>query len=146
MNEAIFIDTSFFIALCNEEDKNFKNANLTNKRLLQEFKKGKISIYYSDYIFDELITTLKAKGVEYSKIKKFGGSIKKSKLLNMIFITQKIFDQTWKLILKYQDKEWSFTDASTFKIMENFDIKYYLSYDIHFSQFPKILSWKAEPK
>ena len=73
-------------------------------------------------------------------------SIKKSKVLNMIFVTQKIFDQTWKLIQKYQDKEWSFTDASTFKIMKNFDIKYYLSYDVHFSQFPKIISWKAEPK
>ncbi len=144
MNEAIFIDTSFLIALCNEEDKNFKNANRTNKLLLQELKREKISIYYSDYIFDELITTLKAKRVEHSKIKNFGNSIRKSKVLNMIFVTQKIFDQTWKLIIKYQDKELSFTDASTFKIMENFDIKYCLSYDVHFSQFPNIISWNRE--
>ena len=142
MNEAIFIDTSFFVALCNEDDKNFKDANITNKLLLKELKKGKISIYYSDYVFDELITTLKAKGVEFSKIKDYGNSIKKSKVINIIFVSQKIFEQTWKLILKYQDKKWSFTDASIFKIMENFDIKYYLSYDEHFSQFPKIIPWK----
>ncbi|MHA1522595.1 MAG: type II toxin-antitoxin system VapC family toxin, partial [Promethearchaeota archaeon] len=133
MIDSIFIDTSFLIALCNEEDRNYKDAKQTNRKLLQELKKKKIAIFYSDYIFDELITTLKSRRVKFSSIKEFGNSILKSNVFNQIFISQKIFNLSWKLFLKYQDKEWSFTDVTSFKLIETFKIKYYLSYDKHFS-------------
>ncbi len=57
MVDSIFIDTSFLIALCNEEDKNYKDANLTKIKLLHELKNKGVDLYYSDYIFDELIAT-----------------------------------------------------------------------------------------
>ena len=144
MSDSIFIDTSFLIALCNEEDRNYKDANQTQKNLIHELKQNKIALFYSDYIFDELITTLKSRRVDSSKIKEFGNNILKSSVFNLIFISQKIFHQSWKLFLRYQDKDWSFTDVTSLKLIETYNIKYYLSYDKHFSQFPLVVPWKIK--
>ena len=141
MSESIFVDTSFLIALYNEEDTNYVSANQTKEKLLLALKHNEIALYYSDYIFDELITTLKSRGVEFSKMKQFGSGLLKSSIFNIIFVSQKIFNQSWKVILKYQDKGWSFTDATSFKLMETFNIKFYLAFDGHFSQFPNIAPW-----
>ena len=141
MSESIFVDTSFLIALCNEEDKNYSAANQTKEKLLLALKQNEIDLFYSDYIFDELITTLKSRGVEFSKMKQFGSSLLKSTIFNLVFISQKLFNRSWKLLLKYQDKGWSFTDATSFKIMETFNIQFYLAFDEHFSQFPNIVPW-----
>ena len=67
MTESIFIDTSFLIALYNEEDTNYVSANQTKEKLLLALKQNKIALYYSDYIFDELITTLKSRGIGFCK-------------------------------------------------------------------------------
>ncbi len=54
----IFVDTSAFLALVNEKDKNHTDA----KRFLENIKNGKIKIkkiITSDYIIDETLTRIR---------------------------------------------------------------------------------------
>lgn len=139
MGGAIFIDTGFIIAFFNEDDKNHLHAQNTIKMTLT--KDSLIKFYFSDYIFDELITLLKIRKVSNESIQEIGDKILNSKIWKLIKITERDFEQAWKMIKKYQDKEWSFTDTSSFILIENYKIPFYLSYDKHFSEYPNIKKW-----
>ena len=96
---------------------------------------------YSDYIFDELITLMKKRKISISIIQKNGDKILKSKLWIKIPISETYFQKSWRMIKKYKDKSWSFTDVSSFVLMKELNIKYFLSYDDHFFQNPEISPW-----
>ena len=135
----IFLDTSFIIAFFNKKDKNFTKAREIIRNTME---KSKNTLYvYSDYIFDELITLLKTKHIDHIKIQQIGDQLLNSTIWKIIIVNEDIFHQTWKMMTKYQDKEWSFTDTSSFALMEKFNINHYLSYDRHFAQYPKIQRW-----
>jgi uncharacterized protein len=143
MKEPIFVDTSFLIALFSKKDENHTKALKTRGKIQKN--PNSIALYYSDYIFDELITFLKKRkelyAISHAEIIDIGEKIKKSKILNYIHITEKIYEKTWEYIQTYQDKDWSFTDMSSFVLMDTFEIKYYLAYDKHFAQYPNKVSW-----
>ena len=136
----VFLDTSFIIAFYNKKDKNYKEARKIIKKSME--KNNQTIFIYSDYIFDELITLLKAKHIDTNKIHQIGNLLLESKVLKIYFMDDDSFRQTWNLLKDYQDKEWSFTDASSFTLMENLNITYYLSFDRHFAQYPKIQKWQ----
>jgi predicted nucleic acid-binding protein len=112
MKELIFVDTSFLIALFSKKDVNHKES-LSMRNKIQKAHQS-IILYYSDYIFDELITFLKKRkehyAITHAEIINIGDKIKQSKILNCIHITEKLYEKTWDYIKKYQDKDWSFTD------------------------------------
>ncbi len=138
-NTLIFLDTSFLIAFFNKKDKNFDYAREIIKVSLE--KDNTIKFIVSDYVFDELITLLKSKKIPVSTIGKIGNTILSSRIFKMIIIKEDIFKSTWSVCKKYTDKSWSFTDISCFCLMDEYGINYYLSFDKHFSQYPKIQKW-----
>ncbi len=139
MNNEIFLDTGFIISLFNKKDKNHKNAK---KIMMKTFEKDNNTVFiYSDYIFDELITFMKRRKIAPSIIQKNGDKILKSKLWTKVHISETLFQKSWKMIKKFTDKSWSFTDVSSFVIMKELNIKYFLSYDDHFLQYPEITPW-----
>jgi uncharacterized protein len=135
----IFLDTSFIIAFYNKKDKNHAGARGILKRTLEKNQNTKF--VFSDYIFDELITLLKSKKVPNQMISQIGDQILNSNIWKIVYVEELIFNHTWKMIKDYDDKDWSFTDTSSFALMNNMNILHYLSYDDHFEQFPDIQNW-----
>ena len=130
MGIEIFLDTGFIISLLNKKDKNHKNAK---EIMMKTFEKDSNAVFiYSDYIFDELITFMKRRKISPSIIQKNGDKILKSKLWTKITISESLFQKSWKMIKKFTDKSWSFTDVSSFVIMKELNIKYFLSDDERF--------------
>jgi uncharacterized protein len=140
----IFIDTSFIIAYFNKRDKYHKQARNIIQKSLE--KSPNLLFTLSDYVFDELMTLLKIKNINSTIISKIGEQIIKSSLWRIIQLDEEVFNRTWQMFNKYHDKEWSFTDTSSFALMETLNITYYLSYDHHFAQFPKIQQWEYVKK
>jgi len=139
MNIEIFLDTGFIISLFNKKDKNHKNAK---EIMMKTFEKDNNTVFiYSDYIFDELITFMKRRKISPSIIQKNGEKILKSKLWTKVSISESFFQKSWKMTKKYKDKSWSFTDVSSFVLMKELNIKYFLSYDNHFYQNIEISPW-----
>ncbi|QEE16142.2 type II toxin-antitoxin system VapC family toxin [Promethearchaeum syntrophicum] len=135
----IFLDTSFIISLFNKTDKNHNKAK---EMILKTFENNANTVFvYSDYIFDELITFMKKKKISSSIIQKNGDKILKSKLWMKIPISETVFQKSWNMIKKFKDKSWSFTDVSSFVLMKQLNILYFLSYDTHFLQNPEISPW-----
>jgi uncharacterized protein len=139
MGGVIFLDTSFIVAFFNEDDTLHQDAQTLIKNTLT--RDPLIRFYLTDYIFDELITLLKIRNVPKGSIREIGDKLLHSKLWKIIKLTEKDFEMTWKLVKKYSDKAWSFTDISSFHIMSSYSIPFYLSYDQHFAEYPKIKKW-----
>ena len=43
--------------------------------------------------------------------------------------------KAWQIILRYQDKDFSYVDATSFAVMERFGISDVFSFDEHFEQY-----------
>ncbi|MHA1473849.1 MAG: type II toxin-antitoxin system VapC family toxin [Promethearchaeota archaeon] len=139
MHLEIFLDTGFIISLFNKKDKNHIKAK---EIMMKTFEKdGNTVFIYSDYIFDEIITFMKRRKIPPNIIQKNGDKILKSKLWTKVSISETFFQKSWKMIKNYKDKSWSFTDVSSFVLMKELNIKYFLSYDDHFLQYPEITPW-----
>ena len=136
MGRIVFLDTGFISAYINKADNKHKDA----KDLIEQslIKDPTIRFCYTDYIFDELITQLKSQKVHAEIIESIGDTLQKSKLWKMIKISENDFVKTWNMAKKYSDKEWSFTDMTSFVVMDTYKISLFLSYDRHFKEYPKI--------
>lgn len=127
----IFVDTSAFVALADQNDDHHAKAVAFNKTI------SKTIFITSNYVLDELYTLLLI-NTDYSKTVKFKNkldSMMAKKLLKIIWVTEEIAANTWQLFEKFNvDKQWSFTDCSSCIIMKDLQLTEVFSFDHHFSQ------------
>lgn len=128
--EKIFLDTSFLIAYHNRKDENHDKVAIWARNI----RKERISFVISDYIFDEVLTVLLVRGSKELSIKA-GKSILDSDRIILIRVDDIVFDRAWKIYQDYSDKNWSFTDCTSYVLMKGLNILKGLSFDEHFKQF-----------
>ena len=114
MFKAIFVDTCGWIALNNKRDTFFDKAQRINKELLTK------SYRYitTNFVLDETYTALLDKANHFITVN-FGESIRKANTVDVIYITKDIEDRSWNLFKRYSDKDFSFTDCTSFIIIQD---------------------------
>jgi len=133
----LFVDTSAFLALANEKDKN----NTAAARFLEEIKNGKAGIrkiITSDYIIDETLTRIRY-SVGHREAVEWGKDILASNVVEKLDVDREIFELAWKLFETYDDKKLSFTDCTSFAIMKKKGIEKVFSFDGDFERMGFIL-------
>jgi len=125
----IFVDTSFLVAFYNKRDKDHQEA----RNFISESDKN-IAFIISDYIFDEVLTVLLVRGGKSLSIEA-GRKILEDDRIDLLQIDEEIFQKTWLIYHGFQDKEWSFTDCTSYVLMKNLSINTGASFDDHFNQF-----------
>ncbi len=124
-----FIDTSGWCAIYDKSDDNHKVAfpfwNKTAARI------G--ALYTSDYVIDETLTLLSVR-INHTAAVEFGRVILASEVIKIIPITTSRWENAWKLFAKYSDKDFSFTDCTSFIIMHELSLKEVFTFDKHFQQ------------
>jgi len=131
--EKLFIDTGAWIALNNKKDKHHKKAVEANRDFLDN------GYFYvtSDYVMDETYTLLRI-DVGHKRAVEFGREIKDLKekaKIDIFHINHVVLDKAWQTFEKYTDKDFSFTDCTSFIVMELLKIKQAFSFDRHFNQY-----------
>ena len=53
-------------------------------------------------------------------------------------ITEEDFNKAWEIFDRYQDKDWSLTDCTSYVFMNRLEIKKAFAFDPHFDQFGSI--------
>ncbi|MDO9097003.1 MAG: PIN domain-containing protein [Candidatus Methanoperedens sp.] len=99
----IFVDTSAFLALVNEKDKNHNAA----VGFLEDVKNGKVKIkkiMTSDYIIDETLTRIRY-AVGHREAVEWGKDILASKVVEKSEVGKEIFELAWELFETYEDKK-----------------------------------------
>lgn len=127
--ERIFIDASGFVALFSEKDENHPKA----VKLYEKLKNSKASLYTSDYVIDETLTTILARGSHKLSVVA-GEAIFSSDIIKIVAVYPDYFKPAWALYKKYDDKKFSFTDVTSFTIIKDLSIKKAFSFDSDFTK------------
>ncbi len=127
----VFIDTSAFAALADKNDANHDRAVTFNKTV------SGIRLVTTNYVLDELYTLLLLH-VGYSKTIQFKNRLDflmTRNVLTVTWITPEIATQTWQIFEQFNtDKQWSFTDCTSYVVMKAQDMTEVFTFDRHFSQ------------
>jgi len=59
----------------------------------------------------------------------------KSRIIDIVHVAPEIESQAWEIFKKYSDKSFSFTDCTSFAIMQQLEINQAFTFDSHFIQF-----------
>ncbi|MBU6392252.1 MAG: type II toxin-antitoxin system VapC family toxin [Candidatus Micrarchaeota archaeon] len=105
----IFIDTSLIVAYANAEDEFHSRA----VEIVTEIDGGKYGMgVITDYIFDEIMTTLLARTRNLKLVVENGNKLLDATLFINLNIDSDIFGSTWKIFKEQQKSRLSFTDCS----------------------------------
>jgi hypothetical protein len=123
----LFVDTSAWLAL---NDKNDQYHNKAIKKS-SEIRKHKIGLLTSEYIIDESITLIRYR-VSHNAAVIFGDSLLSSSIVTIVDVTNEDRLKAWEIFKKYEDKDLSFTDCTSFVLMKNLRLQKAFTFDEHF--------------
>ena len=128
----IFVDASAWDALADKADKNHAKALQFRDEIA-----GECNLVTSNYILDELYTLL-LMNIGFQPTVNYKEKLDiliAEHLLNVIWIDQYLAKRGWDVFEQYNaDKQWSFTDCTSYVVMKNFGITEIFAFDHHFEQ------------
>ncbi|MFH1935424.1 MAG: PIN domain-containing protein [Pseudomonadota bacterium] len=125
-----FVDTGAFIAITDKSDQYHSKATAYFRKLL----KLRHPLLTTNFVLDETYARLKRKLGSKASIT-FGDEIRKSDQLETIIVDREIERRAWAIFKKYQDQEFSYTDCTSFAVMEINKLKTAFAFDTHFTIF-----------
>lgn len=128
----VFVDTSAFFAIENEQDRHHADGLDTRHELMSKGER----LVTSDYILDEVYTLIRMR-VGHRAAVDFGESIRSSRFFRIEPVTTADFEAAWRIFRRYDDKPFSFTDCTTFALMERLKIGTAFAFDRNFREYGK---------
>lgn len=125
----IFIDTSALIAYYNADDEHHIKAF----EAMEKIRKGETPLtrfYITDYIFDETVTFIECVLNKHELALNVGEALQTSPFTTMIRIDEELFKEAWNFFK--ENKDYSFTDCTSFNAMKRHGITHAFTLDKHF--------------
>ena len=126
----LFIDTGAFIALTDMSDENHQAAN----NFYMKVKEKGIKLVTPNFVVCETMNYLRAK-VSHDVAVAFREGFKKSSLFEIIDITPLLDEAAFRIFKQYADKDFSFTDCTSFAAMQFLKLRKAFAFDKHFEQY-----------
>jgi predicted nucleic acid-binding protein len=124
-----FVDTSAWVALFDASDKYHPLATNGLNLLLGT----PVTFLTSDYVFDETVTLLlKRKG--NAQAVRFGNWVLSAENITLIRVGEDVWQAAWEMFQQYDDKQWAFTDCTSFVLMRQHNLHRAFAFDHHFEQ------------
>ena len=123
----IFVDTSAWYAMIDKNDRDHAAA-VTKIKILDR------PLVTSNYILDEILTLVKSK-LGSTVAVPFGQKLWDQEISALLRVTEEDEERAWRIFRQYNDKGFSFTDCTSFALMERLDMKTVFAFDDHFLQY-----------
>lgn len=121
------MDTSAFLAIENRRDANHRRALAFRDESLEAGE----PLVTSDY---ESYTIIRLRA-GHSIAVEFGEAVRASRVLRIESVTPQILNRAWVIFKTFSDKTFSFTDCTSFALMEELGIATVFTVDEHFRQY-----------
>lgn len=125
----MFVDTSAYLALLDEEDEHHAQAiEIVNQLAEQRYRQFTTNVL----LIEAHALILSALGI--SQAAQFLRDMEES---NTVVIRVRATDEerAKQILFQYDDKDFSFADAISFAVMERLRIPYAFTFDHHFAQY-----------
>src|SRR5262245_15082219 len=113
MRRVVFGDTSAIVAKLVDTERLHEETNQALRDLLREGGR----ILTTDYIFDEVVTRVRSVSDHAASVKA-GEYILGSSVVELLEIDKAVREAAWQKYKKYKDHVFSFTDCTSFAVME----------------------------
>jgi uncharacterized protein len=123
----IFVDSSAWFALLVPTDADHLRIAAWAAGNREEF-------LTSDYVVDETLTLLRARGQNARAIA-WGGPIFRGERCALHSLSPQDLQEAWEVFRSFSDKDWSFTDCTSKVVMRRLGVRKALALDRHFRQF-----------
>lgn len=130
----IFVDTAAFLAIENRRDAHHQEA-LTFRDVCLEAGETLIT---SDYVLDESYTIIRLRAGHAVAVE-FGEDVRASRVLRIEYINPEVLEEAWRIFKAFADKEFSFTNCTSFALMERLHISTAFTFDEHFREYGKFI-------
>lgn len=130
----VFVDTSAFFAIENIRDHHHSGAVESRDELMS----GGQRLITSDYVLDEMYTLIRMR-VGHRPAIEFGDSIRTSRFIRIEPVTGPDLEAAWRIFRRYDDKPFSFTDCTSFAVMERLKISRAFIFDRNFRDYGKFV-------
>jgi len=110
----ILADTSGWYALVDASDPDHDRAR-------DWFMQNRLPLITTDYVFDETLTLIRT-SLGHGKAVKFAEKLLASHLAQLASVTEEDKERAWAVFQRYDDKVLSFTDCTSFAVMERLGI------------------------
>jgi len=120
----IFVDTGAWYALIDKNDPDHSAASFF-------LRTNKTPLLTTNFIFDETITLLRRR-LGWSIAADFGRRLKDSHFVSLVPVTPSDEERAWSIFLKYKIQDFSYTDCTSFAVMESHKIDSAFTFDWHF--------------
>ena len=127
--KSVFIDTSAFVALRNSSEAEHERA----RSALADLISDGVALFTSNYVFAETYTALmvrvgRGEAIEWGRRFRDGGAI------DLVHLDRPTEERAWEILERYEDKRWSYVDATSFALLERGGESCAFAFDAHFSQ------------
>ncbi|MEW5746584.1 MAG: PIN domain-containing protein [Nitrospirota bacterium] len=132
MKRDIFVDTSAFIALRVSDDACHKRA----AAFLKTIKEQRLRLHTTNFILDEVYTYFCR---SHKVAMEMAELIRSNPLITLHRVDAEEEERAWEILKNFSDKEFSYTDATSFIVMESLTIDTAFAFDEHFKQYGKFV-------
>ena len=125
----LFGDSAGWLAMYDEQDKYHPAAKRSFDALLEQH----VSFLVTDYVIAETLTLMLGR-LGHRKAVAFGEWLLNTPLIQQARLDADLWNEAWYLFKKYDDKEFSFTDCTSFVVMRRERVVDAFTFDHHFAQ------------
>jgi len=129
MKQAVFVDTSAWLALINESDADHAKAKIIRDKLLHSKKR----FFVTEHIIVEIANSLSKVRWRAHAVKLIN-AIRDTEFINVVELDKEAYDESWQMYSDRTDKEWSLTDCISFTVMKRNGMRDAFTNDHHFEQ------------
>ena len=130
MSYAVLVDTSAFYALQSTGDA---SVHALVRAEAERFDADHAVLVTTDYVLDETYTLLRS-ALGHRAAVRFGREIRRGGI-EVVQVDPDIQEEAWRIFERYSDKDFSFTDCTSFVVMKHAELRVALTLDRHFRQF-----------
>ncbi len=134
----LFVDACAWVAIFDRADDNHQAALL----FWDSFKGKPVRFITSDYVLDEAYTHLRLDAGLATAVA-LHGLVEKSNVITVAEVDRNVRQDGWEVFVRYADKEWSFTDCTSFALMRRQGMTDAFTFDHHFQQMGYVVQPSA---
>ncbi|MGI0081069.1 MAG: type II toxin-antitoxin system VapC family toxin [Nitrososphaerales archaeon] len=124
------MDTGAWYALEVQDDIQHRKA----RQFLAGLASGKYGVSITtDYVLDETLTLLRSRR-SLKDAATFIEKIRTSKSVKVFWVDDALFEKALEIFQGSQDKSWSFTDCTSFALMNELSVPDSFAFDSHFKE------------